>query len=64
MMKTDFKVYKRKIHVWVKHVKPTPDGHVWNYAWSTNAHKTCTEAAKAAKLLHPDRTFKANFAKD
>jgi hypothetical protein len=62
-MKTDFKVYKRKIHVWVKHVKPTPDGHVWNYAWSTNAYKTCRDAVAAAKLERPQWDFVASFAK-
>lgn len=65
-MKTDFKVYKRKIHVYRAH--ETLDlGRAsifpWVYAWSTNAHKTCRDAIAAAKALHPDKQFKANFAK-
>ena len=56
-MKTDFKVYRRKIHVYRKDVK-------WLYAWSTNAYRTCREAAAAAKALHPDQEFTARFAKD
>lgn len=57
-MRTDFKVYKRKIHVYFK----KPDG--FYYAWSTNAYKTCREAVKAAKLERPQWDFVANFAKD
>lgn len=57
-MKTDFKVYKRKIHVYFK----KPDG-LW-YAWSTNAYKTCKEAVQAAKLERPQWDFVASFEKD
>ena len=46
-MRTDFKVYKRKIHVYYK----KPSG-LW-YAWSTNAYKTCRDAVAAAKLERP-----------
>ena len=53
---------QRKIDVYVKHTKPTPDGHVWNYAWSTWTYKTCKAAVVRAKMQHPDREFKANFA--
>ena len=60
-MKTDFKVYPRKIHVFA-----VIDGLVMHraYQWSTNAYKTCREAIAAAKALHPGREFVANFAKD
>ena len=57
-MKTDFKVYPRKIHVYFK----MPNGLC--YAWSTNAYKTCREAVQAAKLERPQWQFTANFAKD
>ena len=57
-MKTDFKVYTRKIHVYFKR----PDGLF--YAWSTNAHRTCRDAVAAAKLERPQWEFKARFAKD
>jgi hypothetical protein len=57
-MRTDFKVYKRKIHVYFK----KPDG-LW-YAWSTNAYKTCKEAVQAAKLERPQWDFVASFARD
>ena len=57
-MKTDFKVYKRKIHVYYKR----QDGLC--YAWSTNAYKTCREAILGAKAVHPDFDFIANFARD
>jgi len=57
-MQTDFKVYKRKINVYYKRT-----GGLC-YAWSTNAYKTCKDATKAAKALHPDLEFRAWFAKD
>ena len=57
-MKTDFKVYPRKIHVYYK----KPSG-LW-YAWSTNAYKTCRDAVAAAKSERPQWNFKASFAKD
>jgi len=57
-MKTDFKVYPRKIHVYFK----KPAG-LW-YAWSTNAYRTCKEAVEAAKAERPQWDFKASFAKD
>ena len=58
IMKTDFKVYKRKIHVYFKN----PDGLY--YAWSTNAYRTCREAIAAAKEWRPEFSYVANFAKD
>jgi hypothetical protein len=57
-VKTDFKVYPRKIHVYFK----KPSG-LW-YAWSTNAYRTCREATQAAKAERPQWDFKASFAKD
>lgn len=57
-MKTDFKVYSRKIHVYFKR----PDGLF--YAWSTNSYQTCRDAVTAAKLERPQWEFKARFAKD
>ena len=56
-MRTDFKVYKRKIHVYFK------KSNGLYYAWSTNAYKTCREAVQAAKLERPQWDFVANFAK-
>lgn len=57
-MRTNFTVYKRKINVYVER-----EGK-WIYCWSTNAHPTCKSAVASANLLHPDRKFKASFAKD
>ena len=57
-MKTDFKVYPRKIHVYYKRT-----GGLC-YGWSTNAYKTCKEAIEGAKAVHPDFKFVANFTKD
>jgi hypothetical protein len=57
-MKTDFKVYPRKIHVYYKRT-----GGLC-YAWSTNAHRTCRDAVIAAKVIHPAQEFTAYFAKD
>ena len=61
-MLTDFKVYKRKIHVFRALTHPV-FGRTHIYAWSTNACKTCPDAIARAKELHPDAEFKANFAK-
>lgn len=63
-MKTDFKVYKRKIHVYgIGAPKSAP--HLKRfYAWSTNAYPTCRAAIAAAKALHPNQEFTAHFAKD
>lgn len=64
-MKTDFKVYKRKIHVYKREALACDPADIfWNYAWSTNAYKTCREAVKAASETHPTGNFKACFAKD
>ena len=58
-MRTDFKVYPRKIQVYYK--RPV-DLH-YSYAWSTNAYKTCRDAVAEASRLHPKMQFKANFEK-
>jgi hypothetical protein len=57
-MKTNFKVYPHKIHVYYKR-----QGGLC-YAWSTHAYKRCKDAIAAAKAIHPDFQFVANFAKD
>lgn len=64
--RVNFKVYPRKIHVYCEAslAARSTTGYRWGYAWSTNAYKTCREAVQAAKLLHPEHEFKANFAKD
>lgn len=66
-MKTDFKVYKRKIHVWVRQNSNIPDSDHTGalvYLWSTNAYRTCREAVAAAKDYRPAFSYVANFAKD
>jgi hypothetical protein len=63
-MKTDFKVYPRKIHVYCKGAPKTAPHLSQFYAWSTNAYKTCRDAVVAAKALHPSQEFTARFAKD
>ena len=66
-MRTDFKVYKRKIHVFVLANSNVPDSEYQNrydYLWSTNAYRTCREAVAAAKAYRPDFKYIANFAKD
>ena len=57
-------VYKRKIHVFAKGSPKTAPHLSRYYAWSTNAYRTCREAIAAAKALHPETDFIANFAKD
>lgn len=64
-MRTDFKVYKRKIHVWLVQNSNVPDSdhkRALVYMYSTNAYKTCKAAIAAAKAAHPAFEFKANFA--
>ena len=63
-MKTDFKTYPRKIHVYAIGAPKTAPHLKQFYAWSTNAYKTCREAVTAAKLKEPQFDFKASFAKD
>lgn len=63
-MRTDFKVYKRKIHVYAKGAPRSAPHLKQFYAWSTNAYKTCKDAVLAAKALYPNQEFTANFAKD
>jgi hypothetical protein len=63
-MRTDFKVYPRKIHVYRKANDLDPPHARWVYVWSANAYKTCRDAVAAAKALHPSQEFTARFAKD
>jgi hypothetical protein len=67
-MKTDFKVYKRKIHVYREgNALDQVNGEMsqWVYAYSTNAYKTCKAAVEAAvKRAGTCKRFTANFAKD
>jgi hypothetical protein len=65
-MKTDFKVYKKKIHVFMRQNSNTQSEHKAGliYMHSTNAYKTCWDAVAGAKALHPEFEFVANFAKD
>lgn len=63
----NFKVYKRKIHIWVKqnsNVKDSEHTKGLMYFASTNAHRTCKSAIEGAKAMHPNFDFVANFAKD
>ena len=63
-MKTDFKVYKRKIDVYMRSALACdPSNTFFVYAWSTNAYKTCRDAVKEAEKLHPMNKFKAHFSK-
>lgn len=62
-MKTDFKVYPHKIDVYAKGAPRTAPHLKRFYVWSTNAYRTCREAAAAAKAQHPNMDFVANFAK-
>ena len=66
-MKTDFKVYKRKIHVWVRQNSNVPDSEHTSglvYLWSSNAYRTCRDAIEGAKAKNPNFKYVANFAKD
>ena len=60
-----FKVYKRKINVFVRSALACdPSDTFYKYAYSTNAYRTCKEAVAAAIAEYPNRKFKAFFAKD
>jgi hypothetical protein len=62
-----FRVYKRKIHVWIKqnsNVKNSAHTMGLIYLWSTNAYPTCKAAIAAAKQYRPAFDYVANFAKD
>lgn len=59
-MKTDFKVYLKKIHVFYKN--ELTNG--FKYAYSTNAYRTCKEAKAAAIKSFPNSEIKASFARD
>jgi hypothetical protein len=65
---TDFKVYKRKIHVYREgNALDQVNGEMsqWVYAYSTNAYKTCRDAVAAAVVRSGScKRFTANFAKD
>lgn len=64
-MKTDFKVYKRKIHVYrERNILDGENAPAWVYIWSSNAYQTCRDAVKGAEEKHPGVKFKASFAKD
>ena len=66
-MRTDFKTYKRKIHVWRKHNAldlGRAEDFPWVYVWSTNAYRTCRDAVSGARSKHPNVEFMARFAKD
>lgn len=66
-MRTDFKVYKRKIHVWLVQNSNIPDSEHKGrlmYMYSSNAYRTCRDAVAAAKAKYPAFEFRANFAKD
>ena len=63
-MRTDFKVYKRKIYVYRVGAPETAPHPTRFYAWSTNAYRTCRDAVAAAKAIYPGKDFVANFAKD
>ena len=66
-MKTDFKVYKRKIYLWVKQNSNIQDSEHANgliFFGATYASPTCKAAIARAKELHPNFAFIANFAKD
>jgi hypothetical protein len=62
-----FKLYKRKIHVWLVQNSNVPGSqhtrHLM-YMHSTNAYRTCRDAIAAANAKAPDFKFVANFAKD
>lgn len=60
-MKTDFKVYTRKIHI---HYRNELTGNVWRYCYSTNAYKTCREAKQDAVFNFPNSDIAANFSKN
>lgn len=62
-MRTDFKVYKRKIHVYREANELDRPGQKWAYVWTSNAYRTCRDAVKAAEEKHPGVKFKAFFAK-
>ena len=59
-MRTDFKVYRRKIHLW----RWDENEKIWLYAWSSNAYKTCKDAVAGANRIISATKFSASFAKD
>lgn len=42
----------------------SPSTGRWQYAGSTTWSRTCREAARRFKELHPEQTVKAHFAKE
>jgi len=66
-MKTDFKVYPRKINVWLVQNSNVPDSEHKKgllYLYSTNAYPTCKAAIAAAKANRPAFDYRAWFAKN
>ena len=57
-----FKVYKRKIQVWV--ISYPQGTKEVTYAYSSYAYKTCKDAVKAASINYPGLSFIASFDKD
>ena len=63
-------VHKRKIHVYreaktLDEYTHKMDGRRWVYVWSTNAYRTCRDAAAAAiNGTNAQTMFRARFAKD
>ncbi len=51
-MKTDFKVYPRKIDISVRAYRRNAKKSFWVYEASTKAYKTCKEAKHAFCLRH------------
>ena len=65
-MKTDFKVYPRRIDVYVRQNSNMPGSALASgliYMHSTNAFRTCRDAVSDARTLHPHFDFVANFGK-
>jgi hypothetical protein len=66
-METDFKVYKRKIYLWVKQNSNIQDSEHTKgliFFGATYASPTCKAAIARAKELNSNFDFVANFAKD
>ena len=53
-------VYARKIHV---HYRNELTGGQWRYCYSSNAYRTCRDAAQAARASFPNSEVKASFAR-
>lgn len=53
-------VYERKIHVYYRNELTRNE---WRYCYSTNAHRTCTEAKHASMPGLRNSQVKASFAR-